>query len=1068
MPKDTSIKKVLVIGSGPIIIGQAAEFDYSGTQACRALKAEGIEVVLVNSNPATIMTDPNIADRVYVEPMTPEVIKRIIQKEKPDSILPNLGGQTGLNMAMTLAREGFLEAEGVRLLGCKPETIDRAEDRQLFKDTMEKLGEPCIPSKVVENLDDALAFAKEIDYPVIVRPAFTMGGTGGGICEDEAQLREIGTNGLRLSPIHQVLIEKCIAGWKEIEYEVMRDGKGNVITVCNMENFDPVGVHTGDSIVVAPSQTLSDKEYQMLRSSALRIITELGIEGGCNCQFALKPDSFEYAVIEVNPRVSRSSALASKATGYPIAKVATKIAIGYSLDEITNDITGQTCACFEPALDYCVVKFPKWPFDKFVYAKKDLGTQMMSTGEVMAIGQSFEEALMKAVRSIELGLDTMDLPHLAECTDEEIHQKLHVCDSDRSFVVFEAIKRGFSFEEIYAATKIDYWFLSKLAKLADTEKRLAAGEMSMELYKLAKRQGFTDKAIKRISGCTELPARLRAGFKMVDTCAAEFAARTPYFYSSFDEENEAAQFIADHPTDKKKVLVFGSGPIRIGQGIEFDYCSVHCVWTLKKYGYEAVIANNNPETVSTDFDTGDRLYFDPLDPESVENILETEKPWACVVQFGGQTAIKLTKHLTELGVKLLGTPADAIDEAEDRERFDELLERCGIPRPKGHTVFTTEQALAAGSELGYPVLLRPSYVLGGQNMIIAYGPDDVTEYMAIIAEHTDMENPVLVDKYLMGTECEVDAICDGEDYLIPGMMEHVERAGIHSGDSISVYPPRTLSARIKQMLVEYTGRLARELKVVGLVNIQYVVYNNQVYVIEVNPRSSRTVPYISKVTGVPMVELAVRCMLGEKLKDMGWGTGIRPDAPYVAVKVPVFSFEKLHGVDTQLGPEMKSTGEVLGIARNFSDALLKGLVGAGYKFQKPRSGSCCLITVKNADKLEILDTAWQLKDMGYKLYATSGTAKTLNSNMIACNTVRRISDEHPNILDLLESGLVDYVISTSDHGRDPDLDSVKMRRKAVELSVPCLTAIDTAKVLVETLRSGATLDDVELIDISTL
>lgn len=1068
MPKDTSIKKVLVIGSGPIIIGQAAEFDYSGTQACRALKAEGIEVVLVNSNPATIMTDPNIADRVYVEPMTPEVIKRIIRKEKPDSILPNLGGQTGLNMAMTLAREGFLEAEGVRLLGYKPETIDRAEDRQLFKDTMEKLGEPCIPSKVVENLDDALAFAKEIDYPVIVRPAFTMGGTGGGICEDEAQLREIGTNGLRLSPIHQVLIEKCIAGWKEIEYEVMRDGKGNVITVCNMENFDPVGVHTGDSIVVAPSQTLSDKEYQMLRSSALRIITELGIEGGCNCQFALKPDSFEYAVIEVNPRVSRSSALASKATGYPIAKVATKIAIGYSLDEITNDITGQTCACFEPALDYCVVKFPKWPFDKFVYAKKDLGTQMMATGEVMAIGQSFEEALMKAVRSIELGLDTMDLPALAECSDEEIRAKLHVCDSDRSFVVFEAIKRGFDFEEIYAATKIDYWFLSKLAKLADTEKRLAAGEMSMELYKLAKRQGFTDKAIKRISGCTELPARLRAGFKMVDTCAAEFAARTPYFYSSFDEENEAAQFIADHPTDKKKVLVFGSGPIRIGQGIEFDYCSVHCVWTLKKFGYEAVIANNNPETVSTDFDTGDRLYFDPLDPESVENILETEKPWACVVQFGGQTAIKLTKHLTELGVKLLGTPADAIDEAEDRERFDELLERCGIPRPKGHTVFTTEQALAAGSELGYPVLLRPSYVLGGQNMIIAYGPDDVTEYMAIIAEHTDMENPVLVDKYLMGTECEVDAICDGEDYLIPGMMEHVERAGIHSGDSISVYPPRTLSPRIKQMMVEYTGRLAKELKVVGLVNIQYVVYNNQVYVIEVNPRSSRTVPYISKVTGVPMVELAVRCMLGEKLKDMGWGTGIRPDAPYVAVKVPVFSFEKLHGVDTQLGPEMKSTGEVLGIARTFSEALLKGLVGAGYKFQKPRSGSCCLITVKNADKLEILDTAWQLKDMGYKLYATSGTAKTLNSNMIACNTVRRISDEHPNILDLLESGLVDYVISTSDHGRDPDLDSVKMRRKAVELSVPCLTAIDTAKVLVETLRSGATLDDVELIDISTL
>ena len=1068
MPKNPEIKKVLVLGSGPIVIGQAAEFDYAGTQACRALKEEGIEVVLVNSNPATIMTDKDIADHVYIEPLNIPSVTQVIEKERPDSILPTLGGQTGLNLAMALHENGTLAKYGVKLLGTSPESIRKAEDRQGFKDCMESINQPCVTSEVVESVEDAVAFAEKIGYPVIVRPAYTLGGTGGGIAYDEYSLREISDRGINLSRVGQVLIERCIAGWKEIEFEVMRDSAGNVITVCSMENIDPVGVHTGDSIVVAPSQTLSDKEYQMLRSSALRIITELGIEGGCNCQFALKPDGFEYAVIEVNPRVSRSSALASKATGYPIAKVATKIAIGYSLDEITNDITGQTCACFEPALDYCVVKFPKWPFDKFVYAKKDLGTQMMATGEVMAIGQSFEEALMKAVRSIELGLDTMVLPHLAECTDEEIHQKLHVCDSDRSFVVFEAIKRGFSFEEIYAATKIDYWFLSKLAKLADTEKRLAAGEMSMELYKLAKRQGFTDKAIKRISGCTELPARLRAGFKMVDTCAAEFAARTPYFYSSFDEENEAAQFIADHPTDKKKVLVFGSGPIRIGQGIEFDYCSVHCVWTLKKYGYEAVIANNNPETVSTDFDTGDRLYFDPLDPESVENILETEKPWACVVQFGGQTAIKLTKHLTELGVKLLGTPADAIDEAEDRERFDELLERCGIPRPKGHTVFTTEQALAAGSELGYPVLLRPSYVLGGQNMIIAYGPDDVTEYMAIIAEHTDMENPVLVDKYLMGTECEVDAICDGEDYLIPGMMEHVERAGIHSGDSISVYPPRTLSARIKQMLVEYTGRLARELKVVGLVNIQYVVYNNQVYVIEVNPRSSRTVPYISKVTGVPMVELAVRCMLGEKLKDMGWGTGIRPDAPYVAVKVPVFSFEKLHGVDTQLGPEMKSTGEVLGIARNFSDALLKGLVGAGYKFQKPRSGSCCLITVKNADKLEILDTAWQLKDMGYKLYATSGTAKTLNSNMIACNTVRRISDEHPNILDLLESGLVDYVISTSDHGRDPDLDSVKMRRKAVELSVPCLTAIDTAKVLVETLRSGATLDDVELIDISTL
>ena len=1074
MPKDTSIKKVLVIGSGPIIIGQAAEFDYSGTQACRALKAEGIEVVLVNSNPATIMTDPNIADRVYVEPMTPEVIKRIIQKEKPDSILPNLGGQTGLNMAMTLAREGFLEAEGVRLLGCKPETIDRAEDRQLFKDTMEKLGEPCIPSKVVENLDDALAFAKEIDYPVIVRPAFTMGGTGGGICEDEAQLREIGTNGLRLSPIHQVLIEKCIAGWKEIEYEVMRDGKGNVITVCNMENFDPVGVHTGDSIVVAPSQTLSDKEYQMLRSSALRIITELGIEGGCNCQFALKPDSFDYAVIEVNPRVSRSSALASKATGYPIAKVATKIAIGYTLDEITNDVTGKTCACFEPALDYIVVKYPKWPFDKFVYADKSLGTQMMATGEVMSIGNSFEAAMMKAVSSIELGMDTLTHKPFEELDDREIIAHLHVQDSERVFCVYEALKRGIDHQTIYDITKIDWWFLDKMQHLADLENGLARcnGVLSVEQYKEAKKYGFQDKTIRRLAGVEQLPVEnYRAGFKMVDTCAAEFSANTPYFYSTYDGDNEAAAFIEEKEAGqprKKRILVFGSGPIRIGQGIEFDYCSVHCVWTLKKNGCEAILVNNNPETVSTDFDTGDRLYFDPLTPESVDNIIATEKPDGCVVQFGGQTAIKLAKHMDEIGLPILGTPADAIDEAEDRERFDELLERCGIPRPEGRTVFTLDEALKAAQEVGYPVLMRPSYVLGGQNMIVAYNSADVIEYMGVITAHVDMSHPVLMDKYILGTECEVDAICDGEDYLIPGMMEHVERAGIHSGDSISVYPPRTLSLRIKQMLVEYTGRLARELKVVGLVNIQYVVYNNQVYVIEVNPRSSRTVPYISKVTGVPMVELAVRCMLGEKLKDMGWGTGIRPDAPYVAVKVPVFSFEKLHGVDTQLGPEMKSTGEVLGIARTFSEALLKGLVGAGYKFQKPRNGSCCLITVKNADKLEILDTAWQLKDMGYKLYATSGTAKTLNSNMIACNTVRRISDEHPNILDLLESGLVDYVISTSDHGRDPDLDSVKMRRKAVELSVPCLTAIDTAKVLVETLRSGATLDDVELIDISTL
>ncbi len=1068
MPKDLSIKKVLVIGSGPIIIGQAAEFDYSGTQACRALKSEGIEVVLLNSNPATIMTDGNIADRVYVEPMNVTVLKRIIEIEKPDSVLPNLGGQTGLNLAMELARSGFLEQSGVRLLGAQPETIDKAEDRQLFKDTMQKLGEPVIPSKVEETLEGCVKFAKEIGYPVIVRPAFTMGGTGGGICANETELREIATNGLRLSPITQVLIEKGIAGWKEIEYEVMRDSKGNVITVCNMENFDPVGVHTGDSIVVAPSQTLSDKEYQMLRTSALNIITELGIEGGCNVQYALKPDSFEYAVIEVNPRVSRSSALASKATGYPIAKVAAKIAIGYTLDEIPNDVTGQTCACFEPALDYCVVKFPKWPFDKFVYAKKTLGTQMMATGEVMAIANSFEHALMKAVTSVELGLESMTLPALCENTDEEIVQMLSLCDSDRSFRVYEAIKRGISFDTIYSITKIDKWFLSKLKNLAEIEKSLASGDDSEELYKKAKNSGFMDKTIERLTG-KPIRQKLVASYKMVDTCAAEFSAKTPYFYSTFDEENEAAQFIKERVTNKKKVIVFGSGPIRIGQGIEFDYCSVHCVWRLKEHGCEAVIINNNPETVSTDFDTADRLYFDPLTDESVEHIIATEKPWACVVQFGGQTAIKLTKHLTKLGVKILGSSADSIDEAEDRERFDALLEKCGIPRPKGLTIYTCDEALQAGKELGYPVLLRPSYVLGGQNMIIAYNEADVVEYMKIITSH-ELENPVLVDKYLMGTECEVDAICDGENFLIPGMMEHIERAGVHSGDSISVYPPQNISERLKDVIVDYTGRLAKNLKVIGLMNIQFVIFNNEVYVIEVNPRSSRTVPYISKVTGVPMVDLAVRCMLGEKLTDMGYGTGLYKQADIVAVKVPVFSFEKLHDVDTQLGPEMKSTGEVLGIAKTFEEAIMKGLVAAGYTLRKPEQGEdkCVILTVKESDKQEISDIAWNLKNLGYKLYGTAGTAHIIGKNMIACNEINRISDEHPNILDLFESGKVDYVISTSSKGRNPAADSVKMRRKAVELSIPCLTSIDTARVLVDALKHGHTLSDVELIDIAAL
>ena len=1081
MPKDPRIKKVLVIGSGPIIIGQAAEFDYSGTQACRALKAEGIETVLLNSNPATIMTDPDVADHVYIEPMTLEVVERILDIEKPDSVLPNLGGQMGLNLSMELARSGYLDRTGIRLLACKPETIDRAEDRELFKETMEKLHQPIIPSEVVETLQDALDCADRIGYPVIVRPAFTMGGTGGGICETREKLIEIGTNGLRLSPIHQILVEKCIAGWKEIEYEVMRDHKGNVITVCNMENLDPVGIHTGDSVVVAPSQTLTDHEYQMLRTAALDIITELGIEGGCNCQFALKPDSFDYAVIEVNPRVSRSSALASKATGYPIAKVATKIAIGYTLDEITNDVTGKTCACFEPALDYIVVKYPKWPFDKFVYADKSLGTQMMATGEVMSIGNSFEAAMMKAVSSIELGMDTLTHKPFEELTDDEIVAHMHVQDAERVFCVYEALKRGIDHETIYKITKIDWWFLDKMQHLADLENGLAKcnGVLTEEQYKTAKKYGFQDKTIKRLAQVDKLPVEnYRAGFKMVDTCAAEFSANTPYFYSTYDGDNEAAEFIAEKEAEasakgeprKKKVLVFGSGPIRIGQGIEFDYCSVHCVWTLKKHGCEAILVNNNPETVSTDFDTGDRLYFDPLNPESVDNIIATEKPDACVVQFGGQTAIKLAKHMDEIGLPILGTPADAIDEAEDRERFDELLERCGIPRPEGRTVFTLEEALQAAQEVGYPVLMRPSYVLGGQNMIVAYNSADVTEYMGVITKHVDMSHPVLMDKYIYGTECEVDAICDGTDYLVPGIMEQIERTGVHSGDSICVYPPYDFPQDVIDTLVDYTGRFARELKVVGLVNVQYAVQDGKVYVIEVNPRSSRTVPYISKVTGVPMVDLAVRCTLGEKLKDMGYGTGLwrNGKSPYVAVKVPVYSFLKLHGVDTMLGPEMKSTGEVLGIAPNMHEALIKGLVAAGYQFKTPGPGSCVIISVKDSDKKEAAELAWKLHDYGYKIYGTPGTARYLNSQMVPCSTVRQMSGERPNVLDLLESGLVDYIISTSPHGRDPHRDSVKFRRKATELSIPCITALDTARILVNALHSDHDISGMELVDIATL
>ena len=1063
MPLRSDIKKVLVIGSGPIVIGQAAEFDYAGTQACRALKQEGLEVVLINSNPATIMTDKAMADKIYIEPLTLDVVKRVIEIEKPDSVLSTLGGQTGLTLSMQLAEEGFLASHNVKLLGANPETIHKAEDRQAFKDTMEKIGEPCIPSKVVETVEDAVEFAKVIDYPVIVRPAFTLGGTGGGIANNEEELRDISTNGLRLSPITQILVEKCISGWKEIEFEVIRDSKGNVITVCSMENFDPVGVHTGDSIVIAPAVTLSDREYQMLRTAALNIISELKVEGGCNCQFALHPTSFKYAVIEVNPRVSRSSALASKATGYPIAKVATRIAIGYTLDEIINQVTGKTYACFEPALDYVVIKFPKWAFDKFVYAKRTLGTQMKATGEVMAIGTSFEQAMMKAVRSIELGLDSMNLKKLEKYSTGEILAMLNTVDDERSFQVYEALKRGVSVNEIHDITKIDKWFLNKLLNLVNLENWLADGELTDEKYNIAKQYGYLDSTIERMSG-QKCPLRKRAVYKMVDTCAGEFKAETPYFYSTFDEENEARQFIDRTDKGKKKVIVFGSGPIRIGQGIEFDYCSVHCVWTLKELGYEAVICNNNPETVSTDFDTGDRLYFDPLTKEDVESIIETEKPYGVVVQFGGQTAIKLTRHLSDMGVRILGTSADSIDAAEDRERFDELLEKCKIPRPEGFTVMTAEEAVEVADKLGYPVLLRPSYVLGGQNMIIAHSDADVIEYMGIITR-TMIENPVLIDKYMMGTEVEVDAICDGTDFLIPGIMEHIERAGVHSGDSISVYPAQNLSPSVKKTIIEYTRLLATELKVVGLVNIQYVVYNNQVYVIEVNPRSSRTVPYISKVTGIPMVDIATKLMFGATLKELGYESGLYPEGDYVAVKVPVFSFEKLQDVDTMLGPEMKSTGECLGIAKTFEDALLKGLVAAGYDLKKEGG---VLISVRDSDKQEIISIADKFSRMGFELYGTSGTASMLNRNMIATNLVKKISESDKNTLTLLESGKIHYMISTSAKGRMPARDSVKMRRKSVERSICSLTAIDTARALANVLESGKSIKDVELVDITKI
>ena len=1067
MPLNKDIKKVLVIGSGPIVIGQAAEFDYAGTQACRALREDGIEIVLVNSNPATIMTDKAMADKIYIEPLNLTTIKRIIEKEKPDSILSGFGGQTGLTLSMQLAKEGFLESHNVRLLGASPETIDKAEDRQMFKDTMEKIGQPCIPSKVVTTVEDAEAFALEIGYPVIIRPAFTLGGSGGGIVNNQEELREVAANGLALSPITQILVEKSIAGWKEIEFEVMRDSKGNTITVCSMENLDPVGVHTGDSIVIAPTVTLSDKEYQMLRSAALKIIDELGVEGGCNCQFALHPTSFEYAVIEVNPRVSRSSALASKATGYPIAKVATKIAIGYTLDEIKNAVTGKTYAAFEPALDYVAVKFPKWPFDKFVYAKRDLGTQMKATGEVMSIADTFEMALMKAVRGAEISLDTLNLPKFATESEENLwHIATHATD-ERLFAVYELLKRGVSVEKMHEETMIDCWFLSKILNLLNYERELAKGQLTQELYTQGKKLGYPDSTIARLSGC-EVTFERKPTFKMVDTCAGEFAAHTPYFYATYDTEDsggedEALEFIGQD-RDKPTVLVLGSGPIRIGQGIEFDYASVHCVMSLRQLGYEVVIINNNPETVSTDFDTGDRLYFEPLSPEDVLDIINIEKPIGVVVAFGGQTAIKLTKTLAAHNIPILGSSADTIDMAEDRERFDELLERSGIKRPKGHTIMTTEEALNAARDLGYPVLMRPSYVLGGQNMIIAYCDEDIQEYMAIILSHKQ-DNPVLIDKYLSGMEIEVDAICDGENILIPGIMEHVERTGIHSGDSIAVYPASDIDDDMSAKIVATTETLCRELNALGLINLQYILMDGEIYVIEVNPRASRTVPYISKVTGVPMCDLATKVSLGYKLVDLGFGTGLYKPSPYVAVKVPVFSFEKLTDVDTHLGPEMKSTGEVLGIGNNLEEALYKGLIASGHKMTK---GGGVFITVRDQDKPEIGEIAKKFDKMGFAIYATTGTAMVLAKVGLSVKIVDKIHESSVNTITLLESGKVNYVISTSAKGRNPARDSVKIRRKASLLGIPCLTALDTANALADSLMSRYTPENTEIIDINNL
>ena len=1067
MPKRSDIKKVLVIGSGPIVIGQAAEFDYAGAQACRVMKSEGVNVVLCNSNPATIMTDKALADEIYLEPLTEESLKRIIIKEKPDSLLASLGGQTGLTMGCKLAKSGFLAQHGVKLIGTKLDAIDRSEDRELFKETMEKINQPCVPSDIAYTVEECVAIANKLGYPVIIRPAYTLGGAGGGVAYNEEELRLISHNGLMLSPITQVLIEKYIAGWKEIEFEVLRDSAGNVLTVCSMENVDPVGIHTGDSIVVAPAVTLSSVEYGMLRNAALSIITELGIEGGCNVQFALNPDSFEYSVIEVNPRVSRSSALASKATGFPIAKVTSKIALGYTLDEIVNDVTGNTYACFEPTIDYLVVKMPKWPFDKFLYAKRELGTRMKATGEVMSIGTSFEMAMMKAVRGAEISTSTFNYKKFLHSTKEELLAKLPEMTDERIFVVYAALKKGVTVDEVFNITKIDRWFLNKFMNLIRYEEKLANEKLTRELYEEGKRLGYLDKDIAAFSG-QKIPYRKKVAYKMVDTCAAEFPAKTPYFYSTFDphEHDEAKPFVTK--SEKKRIVVIGSGPIRIGQGIEFDYSSVHCVWTLKELGYEVVIINNNPETVSTDFDTADRLYFEPLTPEDVQHVLDVEKPYGVIITFGGQTAINLCSYFDTHGIRILGTAADSVDRAEDRERFEALLEKYSIPRPKAITVMTKDEALAAAEKLEYPVLLRPSYVIGGQNMTIAFTTEDVCRYMDVILAQ-GIENPVLCDKYLMGTELEVDAISDGKDVLIPGIMQHIERTGIHSGDSIAVYPPYNLEDTMLERIIEVSTQLALELKTKGLINIQYLIYRGQLYVIEVNPRASRTVPYISKVTGVPMVELATKIIVGAKLKKLGYGTGLYPSSPYVAVKVPVFSFEKLNDVNSQLGPQMKSTGEVLGIGKTMEEAMFKGLVSAGFKMCHPseRRPVGVYMTVNDQNKLDVLTIAKKFGDLGCTMYATKGTAKVINDLGFDCQVVDRLSATD-SVIKLMDEGKIDYIVYTGKTDMESINDFIRLHHHAILLGITVLTALDTANALADIIASQFTEDNTELVDINAL